>query len=369
MLKKLKTTPNFFRSYDQLLLTGDAPVLVAISGGSDSTALLVGLQEYFKQSKTHTDIVAVTIDHGLRPEAAQEARQVGDLCATLGIKHIVKNCQLSANQSGVQAAARALRYSLISEAAREIGAQIVLTGHTLDDQLETIAMRSERGEGRGLAGISNASLFERSTWFVRPLLGTTRSELRTYLSARDIGWVDDPSNNNREFERVRVRQSKISSAQKHQLLSVQSTAQMAREAAAGFGADFIRDARKLSFDDDTKTASLNLDCVDDEGFEPALQTVMCKIGGRSHFASAVIMKQIYNFARSGKDREKFTAQACLLTIRAGRLDVSLEKRAQPSGIYCFDYLLPITEFALANALNSRLNRPELPLLPIKSVAR
>ncbi|MEM8539450.1 MAG: tRNA lysidine(34) synthetase TilS, partial [Pseudomonadota bacterium] len=159
-----------------------APILVAISGGSDSTALLVGFQEYLSQMHVAVDIVAVTVDHGLRANSALEAEQVGALCDNLNIRHVVKKWQAPESASGIQAAARNARYSLIGEVAHDMDAQFVMTGHTLDDQLETIAMRSARGEGRGLAGIPSATLYACSTWFVRPLLGTSRMNLRNYLS-------------------------------------------------------------------------------------------------------------------------------------------------------------------------------------------
>lgn len=369
MLSRSAQSTEIIRCFDQLALTGTAPVLVAISGGSDSTALLVGLQAYFKRNKISAPIVAVTIDHGLRPEAVQEAEQVGDLCNALGIEHIVRKWEQTGQSSGIQAAARAARYALIGEVARDLGAQFVLTGHTLDDQLETIAMRSSRGQGRGLAGIPIATLFNRTTWFVRPLLGTSRSDLRAYLSSCGISWVDDPSNDNMDFERVRVRQNQFSAAEQHQILGVQSAAQLARETEAIAGAIFILDEEKFNFNTNFDEGRLSLNSADGDGFEPALQSVMSKISRRSHFASSGTMKQILDFARTGRNSEKFTAHGCLLAIDAGTLVVSLEGRAKSDGIYCFDYLLPNTDFALANALNSRLKRPKAPLAPIKVAAR
>lgn len=369
MLNQASQSNHFIRSFDQLRLADDAPVIVAISGGSDSTALLVGFQEYLTQTQVHPEIVAVTVDHGLRANSALEAEQVGALCDTLNIRHVAKKWRSPEQTSGVQAAARDARYCLIGEVAHDMGAQFVLTGHTLDDQLETIAMRSARREGRGLAGISSATLYNRSTWFVRPLLDASRVELRSYLSDCGMRWMDDPSNDNRHFERVRVRHGAFTSSERYQILGVQAAAQKARENEAQAGSQLILDERNFDFDANKNSGVLSLASIQDEGFEAAVQTIMSKIGRRSHFASSNTMKQILDFAGSGKNGEKFTAQGCLLTINDGRLVVCLEERAKPDGAYCFDHLLPNTDFALANALELRVNHSNLPLAPIKDATR
>ena len=369
MLNQASQTSHFIRSFDQLRLVDGEPILIAISGGSDSTALLVGFQEYLNQTQVAADIVAVTVDHGLRANSVLEAEQVGALCDTLNIRHVVKKWQTPEYESGVQAAARNARYSLIGEVAHDMGAQFVMTGHTLDDQLETIAMRSARGEGRGLAGIPFATLYACSTWFVRPLLGISRMELRTYLSDCGMRWIDDPSNDNRNFERVRVRHGAFTSAERYQILGVQAAAQSARKKEALAGSQLILDENKFRFDADQNSGSLSLASIQEEGFEAALQTIMSKIGRRSHFASSSVIKQVLGFVASGKNGEKFTAQGCLLSIDAGRLVVGLEERAKLDSVYCFDHLLPNTDFVLANALNLRVNHSNLPLAPIKNVMR
>ena len=103
-------------------------------------------------------------------------------------------------------AARDARHRLLSQAAREAGTDLVLIAHTRDDQAETIAMRAERGEGgRGSAGIAEATLHDGATWFARPLLGERRVVLRAALERAGTDWIDDPSNEDDRYERVRVR--------------------------------------------------------------------------------------------------------------------------------------------------------------------
>jgi tRNA(Ile)-lysidine synthase len=186
-------------------------VIAAISGGSDSTALLVLANEYLQASASASKLAAVTVDHGLRPESASEADQVAHLCKRIGVQHIIKRWRGAKPSTGIQAAAREARYDLLSEAAVELSAGLVLTGHTQDDQLETVLMRQKRGEGPGLAGIAAATLAFRSdgaspVWFARPMLGFSRAALRDELSRRGVGWIDDPSNTNIDYERVRARQ-------------------------------------------------------------------------------------------------------------------------------------------------------------------
>ena len=140
------------------------------------------------------------------------------LCARTGIEHVTSGWSGSKPKTGLQAAARNARYALLSEAAARAGATLVLTGHTFDDQLETVAMRMARDgspDNAGLAGIAPCTLAFNDLrdgepiWFARPLLRVRRAALRDYLEGRGIGWIDDPSNANEKYERVAVRQSAL----------------------------------------------------------------------------------------------------------------------------------------------------------------
>ena len=143
---------------------------LAVSGGGDSLALLL-----LARAALPGRVKAATVDHGLRPDSAAEARRAGEFCAALGIPHTIRRWEGEKPVAGLQAAAREARYRLLAEAADDADCSLVMTGHTLDDQAETVAMRRERGAGRGLSGIAPATLHDKRIWFVRPLIGQRRA--------------------------------------------------------------------------------------------------------------------------------------------------------------------------------------------------
>jgi tRNA(Ile)-lysidine synthase len=193
------------------------PALVlAVSGGPDSTALLVLAARWRKTLKQPPKLVAVTIDHGLRPQAKREATAVKRLARALGVEHRTLRWTGRKPRTGLQEAARIARYRLLAEAAREAGARHVLTAHTLDDQAETMLFRLARGSGlRGLAAMASVSPLpegrspregEGGTLdLVRPLLDIPKKRLLRTLQEARIGYADDPTNRDPRFMRSRLR--------------------------------------------------------------------------------------------------------------------------------------------------------------------
>jgi tRNA(Ile)-lysidine synthase len=177
---------------------------VAVSGGRDSLALAVLAHEW--SGARQGRLLALVVDHGLRPESAREARATGERLATLGIEAETLAWTGAKPATRIQQAARAARYRLLFEACRRRGILHLLTAHHADDQAETLVMRGARASGPdGLAGMA-ALVEHRDARLLRPLLAVPRARLTATLQARGIGWIDDPSNEDRRFERVRVRQ-------------------------------------------------------------------------------------------------------------------------------------------------------------------
>ena len=192
-------------AFSEFNLKGQRSVVAAVSGGGDSVALLLLIDEHLRRRSPKTRLIAATVDHGLRPSSATESEWVARLCQERGIVH--RSLRWTAQKPGTNLlqAAREARHRLLAGVAAAENASLVLTGHTADDQAETVWMRRKRGAGRGLAGVAPATLFEGRTWFLRPLLGLRREALRTFLRRERVGWIDDSTNEDPRFERARAR--------------------------------------------------------------------------------------------------------------------------------------------------------------------
>lgn len=184
-------------------LTGRA-MLVAVSGGADSMALLWLLARWNGAGQ----LVTATIDHGLRPEGGDEAKRVAGFASSLGVPHRTLVWSGDKPATGIEAAARAARYSLLEDCAEEVGASHLVTAHTLDDQAETVLMRLAAGSGpTGLAAMRPFALRSGGLVHARPLLGVPKSRLIATLTTASIGWDEDAMNADPAFARSRLRAS------------------------------------------------------------------------------------------------------------------------------------------------------------------
>ncbi|MEM9145572.1 MAG: tRNA lysidine(34) synthetase TilS [Pseudomonadota bacterium] len=177
---------------------------VAVSGGGDSTALLLLAAEWARAQERR--IEAVTLDHRLRAESAADAQAVADLARRLSVPHTCLAWETGQGPGGnLQARAREARQQLIGDWASEAGLEAVLLGHTLDDQAETFLLRLARGSGLdGLSGMRERADLAGTLW-MRPLLGIRRAALRAWLAALGVPWFEDPSNDDTRFGRVQAR--------------------------------------------------------------------------------------------------------------------------------------------------------------------
>jgi len=184
-------------AYQQLGLNGGS-VLLAVSGGADSSALLVGTARVRDALRLRVEVA--TLDHGLRPEARREVEAVARLSTQWGLPCHVRALGLAAG-SGVEARAREARYSALETLRRELGLDVVATAHTASDQAETLLMRLSRGASlKGAVGIHRARPF-----LIRPLIERTREEVEAFLLEQDTPFLTDPMNGDLAFLRTRLR--------------------------------------------------------------------------------------------------------------------------------------------------------------------
>ncbi|WP_209505528.1 MULTISPECIES: tRNA lysidine(34) synthetase TilS [unclassified Ruegeria] len=178
---------------------------IAVSGGGDSVALMQLLHQV-AQDEAIT-LFVTTVDHGLRPESAREAETVSRQAAALGMSHDTLRWSGWDGTGNLQDRARQARYDLLSEWAKGRGIDAIALGHTADDQAETLLMRLGRSSGvTGLSGMS-AIRKQQGLTLLRPMLGITREQLRTYLTETGVAWVDDPSNQDASFDRIKAREA------------------------------------------------------------------------------------------------------------------------------------------------------------------
>lgn len=224
---------------------------VAVSGGSDSVALLALLNDWRKAGGPA--LHAVTVDHGLRAEAAAEADDVAKLCAEWDIPHTTLNWRGWDGTGNLPDRARRARYALMAAWAAGEGIPAIALGHTADDQAETFLMRLAREAGLdGLAEMVHG-WDQDGVRFVRPVLGVTRAALREFLAARGVRWTDDPSNTDDAYERSRARKALAGLAplgiSAETLANVSRHLGQAREALEAQVAEAARDVARVETGD------------------------------------------------------------------------------------------------------------------------
>ncbi|MCR9212134.1 MAG: tRNA lysidine(34) synthetase TilS [Proteobacteria bacterium] len=202
-MTKLDLQSSFNAEMQELTtLASGNKVAVAVSGGSDSMALALLAAEWGVAQGQ--EVVALSVDHGLRTSSAEEAQQVTDWLASRKIETHILQWKGPYSKTGIQAAAREARYSLMADFCRKRDFDTLLLGHQMEDQAETLLMRLSKGSG--LDGLSS---IQRSTQrgnikLLRPLLKFERRQLREFLAERGQAWIEDPSNDNPKFTRTHL---------------------------------------------------------------------------------------------------------------------------------------------------------------------
>lgn len=322
-------SPQEAATYFLARLIEPTRILVAVSGGSDSIGLLLSLHQALAAGggASHT-LVSATVDHGLRPEAADEAKVVALLCQNLGIPHAIHRWDGAKPKSGISAAARDARYQLLMQAADAAGADVIVTGHTIDDQVETIAMRAARSGADvnlGLAGMAEAVLLERRRWLLRPFLSVRREAIRDFLREQGRGWLDDPSNADVHYERVRVRAGledehamvpqDIQSAGSRRMQLAQDAAELAHR--------HLRIERNV-------LARLAPEALNENGetLRHLLATLAAIFGGRPHLPASTTMTRVMAML-DGQRMGRTTAGRVIFDLRRQGLFLHREARDLP----------------------------------------
>jgi tRNA(Ile)-lysidine synthase len=194
------------------LPTSGETVVVAVSGGGDSTALLLALEELKNHNKLYTSVCVAHLDHRLRETSGKDAKWVADLSAKLGFRSVIGRAKVlddvTETNENLEQAAREARYAFLERTAKRVSANYVLTAHTMDDQAETVLLRLMRGSaGLGLGGMEALRPVAKnsSIKLVRPLLWARRSETEAYCRHRKIHFLSDEMNDDLSFARVKVR--------------------------------------------------------------------------------------------------------------------------------------------------------------------
>ena len=308
-----------------------APAIVlAVSGGPDSIALMWLAARWRRALPRGPRLVAVTVDHGLRVEAAREARDVKRLARALEIPHRTLRWTGAKPKTGLPAAARAVRYNLLAQAARANGATHILTAHTRDDQAETLLMRMLRGSGiAGLAAMARVSERE-GLWLARPLLDISKAQLVATLNKAKIGFADDPTNRDVNFTRPRLRALMPALAEEGG--DSKNLARLAaRLARANAALEVLADGaeRYLALSTGTDTARFGFDAVAFAGLAEEIRLRLLKraIDRVGHEGQAelgkleALLAGLDEAIAAGRPRLKTTLAGAMVSLIGGRIHV------------------------------------------------
>ena len=318
-----------------------APAIVlAVSGGPDSMALMWLAARWRRALARGPRLVAVTVDHGLRPEAAREARDVKRLARSLEVPHRTLRWTGTKPNTGLPAAARAARYRLLAQAARANGATHILTAHTRDDQAETLLMRMLRGSGiAGLAAMTRVSERE-GLWLARPLLDVSKAQLVATLNRARINFADDPTNRDVSYTRPRLRALMPALAEEGG--DSKNLARLAaRLARANAALEVLADGaeRYLALRDRNDAARFGFDAAAFAGLAEEIRLRLLKraIDRVGHEGPAelgkleAVLAVLDQAIAAGGSRQKLTLAGAMVTLIGGRIHVepAPPRRAKP----------------------------------------
>jgi tRNA(Ile)-lysidine synthase len=301
---------------------GSRRMLIALSGGGDSVGLLTALSRIrTRRPAVGLDLLAATVDHGLRPGSRDEAVAAGRLAENLGIPHAILDWAGEKPAAGIQAAAREARYRLLAEHGLAERADLILTGHNLDDDIETYHMRLARNDGVEAHGMAEAVLLSGKVWAARPLLGIRREAIRDYLRRQGISWAEDPSNASPAFERVRLR-GVLDGAEAPDLVALMERRHQRLLAAAG-----LLEARAVVIGHKIGVVDLAGLSIDDAALVDALGALAALLGGRQYPPGEEGRRAMASFLADGQGQ--MTAGRVVFDRRGDTLYLQRENRGLP----------------------------------------
>lgn len=329
-------------------------VALAVSGGPDSVALM-HLSGMWRDAigRPAPTFIVLTLDHGLRAAAAGEANTVAAAAAALGLPVRILTRAAAPRQGGLQEQARNDRYRLLADAARTAGATAIATGHTAEDQAETLLMRLARGSGvDGLSAMSAISCYQDLS-LLRPLLGVAKSQLKDFLARHHVPWIEDPSNTDKSFERPRLRilMPQLAAAGLTAKALGRSTTRLARARQA------LEAARREADQRLTSVRSEGYVSIDRAGFEALPEEIRLRvlqhwiglIGNPCTPAPMAKLERIVA-ASSALERYRSSIHYCLVSGTRERILISREpgraglpiETLQPGGMLVWDHRFRIT---------------------------
>lgn len=296
-------------------------IAVAVSGGSDSLGLGLLLAEWVRDRGGQ--LIVLTVDHGLRAEAANECARVTEIFAAIpGCSAHILRWRGEKPEHGVQAAARAARYALMADWCRVHGVLHLAVGHTAEDQAETVAMRQAHGSGElGLAGMATLRP-EAGVRLLRPLLRVSRPAIRDWLRSRGQDWIEDPSNELTRFERVRIRQS-LGASETEQFLEQARRAGAERDRSERAAAALLAEVAEVH---DSGYVAIGIEAFLATNWDvraAALRQVMLSVSGADY---APDLEQVLSAVASG-GRGAWTLGGCQLQVLQDGLCVFREAAA------------------------------------------
>jgi tRNA(Ile)-lysidine synthase len=316
-----------FTPFDlDVLLAPLAPykrVALAVSGGGDSIALMRLTRDWAQAQADPPEIFVFTVDHGLRTGSRDEAEWVGAQAAKLGLPHQILTWS-QGRPGASQEEARSARYALMAEYARAQGIDAIVTAHTSDDVAETFIMRLGRGSGvDGLAAMARESAWD-GVSLVRPLLDISRAQLRAELAARGAEWLEDPSNADERYERVRVRRALDTLAElgltRAYIMQSATRLRRTREAIEASAGDFIASYASVSPAGYVSLSRAALRATPEDIALHALRNIFHAVGGHERPPRLRKLEMLMRQLRRG-DCETTTLGGCVISeeARAERL--------------------------------------------------